>query len=67
MERKGLPFEWSDAWVLLSLIYAQAPAAREHLRLVGDSINHAIIRPLRLSVTGTEAPGLQVVGMFGPT
>ena len=32
----------SDAWLLLSLIYAREPAVRDHLRAVGDYINHAI-------------------------
>jgi hypothetical protein len=35
-------FLWSDAWLLLSLIYAREPADRDHLRAVGDFINHAI-------------------------
>jgi hypothetical protein len=35
-------FVWSDAWLLLSLIYAREPADRDHLRAVGDFINHAI-------------------------
>src|SRR5262245_18473008 len=35
-------FVWSDAWLLLSLIYARDPADRDHLRAVGDYINHAI-------------------------
>ncbi len=33
---------WSDAWLLLALIYAREPADRGHLRAVGDFINHAI-------------------------
>lgn len=36
------PFVWSDAWVLLSLIYARVPSTRPHLRSVGDHINHAV-------------------------
>lgn len=35
-------FLWSDAWLLLSLIYARELADRDHLRAVGDYINHAI-------------------------
>jgi hypothetical protein len=35
-------FVWSDAWLLLSLIYSREPADRERLRFIGDSINHAI-------------------------
>lgn len=35
-------FVWSDAWLLLSLIYARDPAGRDHIRAVGDFINHAI-------------------------
>ena len=35
-------FVWSDAWLLLSLIYSREPADRERLRSIGDFINHAI-------------------------
>jgi len=35
-------FAWSDAWLLLSLIYSGESADRERLRSVGDFINHAI-------------------------
>lgn len=35
-------FLGSDAWLLLSLIYAREPADRERLRNIGDYINHAI-------------------------
>jgi hypothetical protein len=35
-------FLWSDAWLLLSLIYAGEPVDRDHLRAIGDYINHAI-------------------------
>ncbi|MGC3968499.1 MAG: hypothetical protein QM775_14310 [Pirellulales bacterium] len=35
-------FHTSDAWLLLSLIYAREPSDRDHLRVVGDFINHAI-------------------------
>ena len=36
-------FEWSDAWLLLSLIYSGEPADRDRLRAIGDFINHAIL------------------------
>jgi hypothetical protein len=35
-------FVWSDAWLLLSLIYSGEPADRQRLRSIGDFINHAI-------------------------
>jgi hypothetical protein len=35
-------FVWSDAWLLLSLIYSGEPADRERVRSIGDFINHAI-------------------------
>jgi len=35
-------FASSDAWLLLSLIYAREPSDRDHLKAVGDYINHAI-------------------------
>lgn len=35
-------FVWSDAWLLLSLIYSGEPADHERLRSIGDHINHAI-------------------------
>lgn len=34
-------FVWSDAWLLLSLIYARTPSTRERVQQVGDFINHA--------------------------
>lgn len=36
-------FVWSDAWVLLSVIYAQKPADRERITATGDYLNHAIM------------------------
>jgi len=36
-------FEWSDAWLLLSIIYSWEPADRDRLRAIGDFINHAIL------------------------
>jgi hypothetical protein len=36
-------FLWTDAWLLLSLIYAREPSDRDHLRALGDFINHAIV------------------------
>jgi hypothetical protein len=41
-------FEWSDAWLLLSLSYSGEPADREHLRSIGDFINHAIFNDEQL-------------------
>lgn len=35
-------FGWSDAWLLLALIYSGEPADRVRLRTIGDFINHAI-------------------------
>jgi hypothetical protein len=35
-------FPWSDAWLLLSLIYAREPSDRKRLREIGDFINHAV-------------------------
>lgn len=35
-------FVWSDAWLLLSVIYSGEPADRKRLRSIGDFINHAI-------------------------
>jgi hypothetical protein len=36
-------FVWSDAWVLLALVYAAKPAPREGIRAAGDYINHAVM------------------------
>ena len=36
-------FVWSDAWLLLAVIYAGRPADRETLRRFGDGINHALL------------------------
>ena len=36
------PFPWSDAWLLLSLLYSREPADRERIKSIGDFINHAI-------------------------
>jgi hypothetical protein len=36
------PFRRSDAWLLLSIIYAGKPADTKVIREVGDFINHAI-------------------------
>jgi hypothetical protein len=33
---------WSDAWLLLSLIYGREPLDRQRIRDIGDYINHAI-------------------------
>jgi hypothetical protein len=35
-------FMWSDAWLLLSLIYSGESADRDRLRSIGDFINHAL-------------------------
>jgi hypothetical protein len=36
-------FVWADAWVLLSLIYAQKPANRKRIVATGDYLNHAVM------------------------
>src|SRR5262249_12990301 len=41
-------FLWSDAWVLLALLYAQKPAPRERIRAAGDYINHAVMTDAEL-------------------
>lgn len=38
----GAPLVWSDAWLLLALIYSGEPADQDRIIAVGDSINHAI-------------------------
>lgn len=38
----------ADAWVLLAVLYARAPADRDELVHVGDYINHAIFTPEEL-------------------
>jgi hypothetical protein len=35
-------FPWTDAWLLLSLIYSREPADRERINSIGEYINHAI-------------------------
>jgi hypothetical protein len=71
-------FQWSDAWLLLSLIYAHEPADRDHLRMVGDFINHAIFTDEELdgglarlvehghaiACDGRFGPGPQVLNWF---
>jgi hypothetical protein len=43
-----VPFVWSDAWLLLALLYAGGPADRRLLREIGDGINHAIFTDAEL-------------------
>jgi hypothetical protein len=35
-------FVWSDAWLLLSLIYGKEPLDRHRIRDIGDFVNHAV-------------------------
>ena len=35
-------FVWSDAWLLLAILYARGPANRAKIKEIGDFINHAI-------------------------
>lgn len=35
-------YVWSDAWLLLSLIYGGEPLDRQRIRDIGDHINHAV-------------------------
>lgn len=64
-------FTWSDSWLLLSLIYAGEPSTLDHLRAVGDYINHAIFTDEELD--GGLARLLRAghavehEGRFGPT
>ena len=41
-------FVWSDAWVLLSIIYAKKPVDRKGIVATGDYLNHAIMNPEEL-------------------
>ena len=46
MIEKKIKFNWSDAWLLLSVIYAGSEGADlERIIAVGDGINHAIFNP----------------------
>jgi hypothetical protein len=42
MAQSSSRFVWSDAWLLLALLYAREPADRETIIKIGDFINHAI-------------------------
>lgn len=45
-----LIYEWSDAWLLLAIIYASRhePATLAKVIAAGDAINHAIFTPAEL-------------------
>ena len=43
-------FTWSDAWLLLSLIYSEEAADRDRLRAIGDFINHSIFTDEELDI-----------------
>ena len=46
MIKSRIKFNWSDAWLLLSVIYAGSEGADlERIIAVGDGINHAIFNP----------------------
>lgn len=46
MIKSKIKFNWSDAWLLLSVIYAGGEGADlERIIAVGDGINHAIFNP----------------------
>lgn len=42
MNNNDIGFNASDAWLLLSLLYAGYPVDRKRIEEVGDGINHAI-------------------------
>jgi len=48
MSRAETSFEPSDAWLLLSVLYAHDPADAKRLREVGDFIGHAIFTDAEL-------------------
>ena len=61
----------ADAWVLLAVLYARAPADRDELVRVGDFINHALFTPeelegglRRLCVAGHV---VEAAGRFAPS
>ncbi len=41
-------FVWSDAWLLLALIYGKEPLDRQRICDIGDFINHAIFTDAEL-------------------
>lgn len=41
-------FTWSDAWLLLSLIYGKDSLDRQRIRDIGDFINHAVFTDAEL-------------------
>ena len=46
MSKNKIKFNWSDAWLLLSVIYAGGEGADlERIISVGNGINHAIFNP----------------------
>lgn len=46
MRKKKIECNWSDAWLLLAIIYAGSRGATlERIVAVGDGINHAIFNP----------------------
>jgi hypothetical protein len=45
---KSLEYNWSDAWLLLAMIYAGPEGATlERIIEVADGINHALAKPRR--------------------
>lgn len=49
MNQRELQYNWSDAWLLLAVIYAgNAGATLERIIAVADGINHAIFNPEEL-------------------
>ena len=47
LRREG-DFVWSDAWLLLSLIYGKGALDRQRIRDIGDFINHAVFTDAEL-------------------
>lgn len=46
MVKDKIEYNWSDAWLLLAIIYAGSGGATlERIIAVGDGINHAIFNP----------------------
>ena len=42
-------FVWTDAWLLLALLYSGFPSDRKRIEVVGDGINHAIFTEQELN------------------
>ena len=73
MAKGSIEYNWSDAWLLLAIIYAgrSGDASLERIIAAGDGINHAIFNPdeLESGFARLTSGGYieEKAGIFSPT